>query len=227
MPENDAPFPPVQTELPLFPLGTVIFTGALLPLQLFELRYLQMIGECERLGTGFGVVTLTQGREVHRPGDAAEQFEPIGTRVAIERIERPRAGVVLVWCRGLERFRILSKQQRSDGLWLGQVEDLPAEPGLPVPEHLQYLAVQIQSALDTLSAQDSVVPHWPQPWALNDCAWLSDRWCELLPLPLAMKYRLFTLQEPLMRLELVGDMVESAPSDTSGGNEGQKPPANS
>jgi hypothetical protein len=56
---------------------------------------------------------------------------------------------------------------------------------------------------------------------------LSDRWCELLPLPLAMKYRLFTLQEPLMRLELVGDMVESAPSDTSGGNEGQKPPANS
>jgi Lon protease-like protein len=227
MPENDDPFPPAQTELPLFPLGTVLFTGALLPLQLFELRYLQMIGECERLGTGFGVVTLTQGREVHRPGDAVEQFEPIGTRVAIERIERPRAGVVLVWCRGLGRFRILGKHQRSDGLWLGQVEDLPVEPVLPVPEHLQYLASQIQSALDTLSAQDSVVPHWPRPWALNDCAWLSDRWCELLPLPLAMKYRLFTLQEPLMRLELVGDMVESAPSSTSGGNEGQKPPANS
>lgn len=227
MPERHAPSPETLTELPLFPLATVLFPGALLPLQLFELRYLQMIGECERQGTGFGVVTLTQGREVHRPGEAAEQFEPIGTRVQIERIERPQAGVVLVWCRGLERFQIHSSQQRSDGLWRGQVQDLPAEAHMPVPEHLQYLAAQIQTALETLSAQDSVLPHWPAPWALNDCAWLSHRWCELLPLPLPMKYRLFTLREPLMRLELVGDMVESAPSGASGADEGQKPPANS
>ncbi|WP_019430432.1 LON peptidase substrate-binding domain-containing protein [Limnohabitans sp. Rim47] len=224
MPDNDAPSPATLTELPLFPLGTVLFPGALLPLQLFELRYLQMIGECERLGTGFGVVTLTQGREVHRPGAAADQFEPIGTRVQIERIERPQAGVVLVWCRGLERLEIHSTQQRSDGLWRGQVQDWPTEPPMPVPDHLQYLIPQIQAALATLSAQDSVRPHWPQPWALDDCAWLSHRWCELLPLPLAMKYRLFTLREPLMRLELVGDMVESTPS---GGNADQKPPANS
>ncbi len=80
MPESQATSPETLTELPLFPLGTVLFPGALLPLQLFELRYLQMIGECERQGTGFGVVTLTQGREVHRPGEA-EQFEAIGTRV--------------------------------------------------------------------------------------------------------------------------------------------------
>jgi Lon protease-like protein len=227
MPERDAPSPQPLTELPLFPLGTVLFPGALLPLQLFELRYLQMIGECERQGTGFGVVTLTQGREVHRPGDTAERFEPIGTRVAIERIERPQAGVVLVWCRGLTRFQVHSSQQRGDGLWRGQVQDWPAEPHTPVPEHLQYLIPQIQSALTTLSAADGVLPHWPQPWALDDCAWLSHRWCELLPLPLAMKYRLFTLQEPLMRLELVGDVVESMPPNTSGAAPGQKPPANS
>ena len=227
MPERDAPYPTTLTELPLFPLGTVLFPGAMLPLQLFELRYLQMIGECERQGTGFGVVTLTQGREVHRPGDAAERFEPIGTRVAIERIERPQAGVVLVWCRGLTRFQVHSSQQRSDGLWRGQVHDLPDEPRTPVPEHLRYLAPQIQSALISLSAEDSVLPHWLQPWDLDDCAWLSHRWCELLPLPLAMKYRLFTLREPLMRLELVGDMLESMPPHTSGAAPGQKPPANS
>jgi Lon protease-like protein len=224
MPERDAPSPGPLTELPLFPLGTVLFPGALLPLQLFELRYLQMIGECERQGTGFGVVTLTQGREVHRPGETPEQFEPIGTRVHIERIERPQAGVVLVWCRGLERFQIHSTQQRSDGLWRGQVQDWPAEPTTTVPEHLQYLAPKIQSALQTLSAQDSVVPHWPEPWALSDCAWLSHRWCELLPVPLAMKYRLFSLREPLMRLELVGDMVESTASAEP---RAPKPPANS
>ena len=223
MPENHVLSPESLTALPLFPLGTVLFPGALLPLQLFELRYLQMIGECERQGTGFGVVTLTQGREVHRPGQAAEQFEPIGTRVQIERIERPQAGLVRVWCRGLERFKIHSTAQRSDGLWQGQVQALPPEPQVAVPEHLQHLSDQMHGALQSLSAQQSVVPHWNEAWRLQDCSWLSDRYGELLPLPLAMKYRLFALQEPLMRLELIGDLVAPTSDAASDG----KPPANS
>lgn len=218
MPDRDASSPSALTELPLFPLGTVLFPGALLPLQLFELRYLQMIGECERQGTGFGVVTLTQGREVHQPGAAAERFEPVGTRVQIERIERPQPGLVMVWCRGVDKFRIDATQQRSDGLWLGRVQTLPAEPAVQVPPDLQHLSTQMQQALTQLSAQPSVVPHWPEAWQLQDCSWLSHRWGELLPLPLQMKYRLFALQEPLLRLELVGDMV--APG-------GEQPPANS
>jgi Lon protease-like protein len=223
MPESPPPSPEALTELPLFPLGTVLFPGALLPLQLFELRYLQMIGECERQGSGFGVVTLTQGREVHRPGEAAEQFEPIGTRIQIERIERPQAGLVLVWCRGVARFHIHSTAQRSDGLWRGQVQALPPEPSLAVPEHLQHLSDQMHGALQSLSAQPSVVPQWNEAWRLQDCGWLSNRYGELLPLPLTMKYRLFALQEPLMRLELIGDLV----APTSDAAKGQKPPANS
>jgi Lon protease-like protein len=222
MPEPDAPSPEVLTELPLFPLGTVLFPGALLPLQLFELRYLQMIGECERQGTGFGVVTLTRGQEVHRPG-VAEQFEPIGTRVQIERINRPQPGLVRVWCRGVEKIRIQATQQRSDGLWLGRVEPLPPEPPVQVPEDLQRLSAQMHEALSQLSAQPSEVPHWNEAWRLQDCGWLSNRWGELLPLPLAMKYRLLALQEPLMRLELIGDLVVPTSDATPGG----KPPANS
>lgn len=224
---NDSPTPKTTaatTELPLFPLGTVLFPGALLPLQLFELRYLQMIGECERQGTGFGVVTLTQGREVHRPGVATEQFEAMGTRVRIERIERPQPGLVMVWCRGVEKFQIQSSQQRSNGLWTGQVQALPPEPAVQVPEDLQHLSTQMHEALTQLSAQmsdpanaqDGVKPspvtHWAEAWRLQDCSWLSNRWGELLPLPVQMKYRLFALQEPLVRLELVGDMVDLPPA---------------
>ena len=228
MSEHDAPSPEALTELPLFPLGTVLFPGALLPLQLFELRYLQMIGECERQGTGFGVVTLTQGREVHRPGAAAEQFEAMGTRVQIERIERPQPGLVMVWCRGVEKFRIAATQQRSDGLWLGRVQALPPEPAVQVPEDLQHLSAQMHEALTQLSAQPGVVPPWHEAWRLQDCSWLSHRWGELLPLPLQMKYRLFALQEPLMRLELVGDLVApSKPSAKNPTGPGQKPSANS
>ncbi|MBM3398635.1 MAG: hypothetical protein FJY28_08370, partial [Betaproteobacteria bacterium] len=159
MSDHDPSSPSVMTELPLFPLGTVLFPGALLPLQLFELRYLQMIGECERQGTGFGVVTLTQGREVHQPGAAAERFEPMGTRVEIERIKRPQPGLVMVWCRGVEKFRIASTRQRSDGLWLGQVQALPPEPEVQVPEDLQHLSAQMHEALTQLSQQPSAVRH--------------------------------------------------------------------
>jgi Lon protease-like protein len=225
MPDRETLSPQALTELPLFPLGTVLFPGALLPLQLFELRYLQMIGECERQGSGFGVVTLTQGREVHQPGEAAEQFEAMGTLVQIERIERPQPGLVMVWCRGVEKFRIEATQQRSDGLWLGQVLPLPPEPAVQVPEDLQHLSAQMHQALMQLSTQPSVVPHWPEAWRLQDCSWLSHRWGELLPLPLQMKYRLFALQEPLVRLELMGDMV--APAGATDPQPGQKPSANS
>ena len=228
MPDRDTPTPQALTELPLFPLGTVLFPGALLPLQLFELRYLHMIGECERQGTGFGVVTLTQGREVHRPGAAAEQFEAMGTRVSIERIERPQPGLVMVWCRGVEKFRIEATQQRSDGLWMGRVHTLSPEPSVQVPEDLQHLSVQMHEALTQLSAQPSVVTPWNEAWRLQDCSWLSHRWGELLPLPLQMKYRLFALQEPLVRLELVGDLVAPAASARPNTNgPGPKPPANS
>ena len=225
MSEHDAPSPEDVKPLPLFPLGTVLFPGALLPLQLFELRYLQMIGECERHGTGFGVVTLSQGREVHRPGEAAEQFETMGTRVQIERIERPQPGLVKVWCRGMGKFRIEATQQRSDGLWTGQVQALPPEPAVQVPEDLRHLSAQMHEVLTQLSAQPSEVPHWAEAWRLQDCGWLSNRWGELLPLPLQMKYRLFALQEPLVRLELIGDMV--APAQATNPQPGQKPSANS
>lgn len=193
--------------LPLFPLGTAVFPGTLLPLRIFELRYLQMVGECERLNKPFGVVTLTQGAEVHRPGAPAEQFEPMGTRMRLERVERPHPGLLHIWCRAEDTFEVLGQQQRSDGLWLGQVRVLAPEPALPVPEHLQDLASRLADALQRLHDGSAAPQPWPQPWRLDDCAWLSQRWGELLPLPSAMKYRLFALREPLLRLELIGDML--------------------
>ena len=72
---------------------------------------------------------------------------------------------------------------------------------------LRYLSDQMVDALQRLQDPAMAPPPWPQPWHADDCAWLSQRWGELLPLPTAMKYRLLALREPLMRLELIGDMV--------------------
>ena len=207
MPSAAAPSPADTATLPLFPLGTAVFPDSLLPLQIFELRYLQMVGECERQGTDFGVVTLTRGGEVHRPGTPAEQFESISTRMRLEKVLRPRPGLLQVWCRALDCFEVMQTRQRSDGLWLGEVRPLPPEPTLEVPEHLRYLSDQMVDALRRLQSGPLEPLPWPQPWRPHDCAWLSHRWGELLPLPTDMKYRLLALREPLLRLELVGDMV--------------------
>ena len=59
--------------LPLFPLGAVLFPGGVLPLRIFEVRYLDMISRCRKAGAPFGVVLLTQGTEVRRPG-TSESF---------------------------------------------------------------------------------------------------------------------------------------------------------
>ena len=209
--------------LPLFPLGTAVFPGSLLPLQIFELRYLQMISECERQGTHFGVVTLTRGQEVHQPGGPAEQFEPVGTYMRLDKVERPRPGLLRILCRALDCFEIQGVQQRSNGLWLGQVRPLPPEAAVPVPEHLRYLSGQMVDALQRLQDPAMDPAPWPQPWQADDCAWLSQRWAELLPLPTAMKYRLLALREPLLRLELVGDMV--SPQSATRGSGGNAPGA--
>ncbi|MCZ8254241.1 MAG: peptidase S16, partial [Polaromonas sp.] len=58
------------SSLPLFPLGAVLYPGGLLPLRIFEVRYLDMIGKCHKAGAPFGVVSLTEGSEVRRPADA-------------------------------------------------------------------------------------------------------------------------------------------------------------
>eukprot|EP01041_Mallomonas_annulata_P018962 gene18962-38121_t len=76
--------------IPLFPLGSVLCPGGSLPLRIFEVRYLDMVGKCHKAGTPFGIVALTQGHEVRKPGQgpvgdgfAHEAFNAVGTLVEI------------------------------------------------------------------------------------------------------------------------------------------------
>lgn len=46
------------------------------------------------------------------------------------------------------------------------------------------------------------------PYRLDDCGWVASRWCEWLPMPVELKQRLMALDNPLLRLELVSDILE-------------------
>ncbi|HWI81361.1 LON peptidase substrate-binding domain-containing protein [Ramlibacter sp.] len=201
--------PPVLTlqSLPLFPLGAVLFPGGLLPLRIFEVRYLDMIGRCRRAGAPFGVVCLTQGSEVRQPG-RSEAFCQVGTLATITHLETPQPGLMMVRASGTQRFRITRRDQLRHGLWVGDVERLPDDRAVPIPTDLQPTADALRKLIESLQQKTvgSELPLQP-PWRLDECGWVANRWCELLPLPNTVKQRLMELDNPLVRLELVSDVL--------------------
>ncbi len=205
--------PPLLRSLPLFPLGTVLFPGGLLPLRIFEVRYLDMIGRCQKTGAPFGVVSLTQGAEVRKAGAEAESFAGVGTLAAIREFDAPQAGLMQIECVGTQRFRLHASAQQKFGLWTGEVETLADDVTMPLPDDLQHTADALRRLVDTLEERQRSQPGEPvrlpigQPYQFDDCAWVANRWCELLPMQVELKQRLMELDSPLMRLELVSDLL--------------------
>jgi len=203
--------------IPLFPLGTVLFPGGSLPLQIFEVRYLDMVRRCQREGTPFGVVCLTEGGEVQRPdaegGYAREGFHDTGTLARLVSVEQPQPGLLFIACEGTQRFRVARSEKLQHGLWTADVEPLAADAPVPVPPELRGIAQALHRLQERLQAEQpaafaSYPAYQPDEGPWQDAGWVANRWAELLPLPAQAKQRLLTLDSPLLRLELVGDALE-------------------
>jgi Lon protease-like protein len=195
--------------LPLFPLGAVLFPGGVLPLRIFEVRYLDMIGRCHKAGAPFGVVLLTQGHEVRQPGATAETFSHVGTLATISDFDNPRPGLMMIRAIGAQRFRIKASDQLRHGLWIADVERIPADMAVPIPDDLKVTATALGKLIQSLQQRTGNPDQLPiqAPWRLDDCGWVANRWCELLPLPAQLKQRMMELDNPLVRLELVSDVL--------------------
>ena len=111
-------------EVPLFPLGTVLFPTQLLPLRIFEERYKQMIGECLERESGFGVLLIKEGREV---GGPAVPFE-VGTIARIVEAQRFPDGRYNLKTMGDRPFRLLSVTQ-VEPYMRGEIETLEYDVG--------------------------------------------------------------------------------------------------
>ncbi len=195
------------SSLPLFPLGTVLFPGGVLPLRVFEVRYLDMIAKCHKAGAPFGVVSLTQGHEVRRPG-VREAFASVGTLATIVELEAPAPGLMTIRCVGKQRFRITASDQLKHGLWVADVSRMNDDTAVAIPDDLKPVSQALANLIQSLQQRNPPQPlPLREPWQLDDCGWVANRWCELLPLPLELKQRLMELDNPLVRLELVGDVL--------------------
>src|SRR5207253_7810990 len=101
-----------------FPLQTVLYPGSLLPLRIFEVRYMDMAKACLRDGSPFGVCLIKEGQEVGTPAVP----EKVGCLARIGECDMEELGILKVKAEGLERFRLVSSEVNKSGLIIGEVE---------------------------------------------------------------------------------------------------------
>jgi len=198
-----------QITLPLFPLSTVLYPDALLPLQIFEVRYLEMIRKCLKDNSGFGIISLKAGSEVRRPDEQIELARH-GTLVKINKADAADSTLIKITVQGTHRFELLSCEQQSNGLWIGQVTLMPPDNAIEIPEDLKNCANALAELIDSFDEKGITPEQIPfsKPYRLMDCGWVANRWSELLPLDPTTKLQFLTIDSPLLRLELVADQLQ-------------------
>jgi Lon protease-like protein len=186
-------------EIPLFPLRTVLFPGGVLPLRIFETRYIDMVRRCMRNGCGFGVVLIDSGAEA----GTATRIHGVGTLAEIVDFSRHDDGLLGIVAVGRRRFRNSDARREADGLNVGHVAWIEQEPERSLPDDCSMLAALLREALPQLGELfDHLEPRY------DDAAWVGGRLAEILPLSLDDKQRCLELQDPIQRLEYLRPLLQ-------------------
>jgi hypothetical protein len=178
--------------IPLFPLNAVLFPDGVLPLRIFEPRYLDMISECLKAGSEFGVVLIRQGREA---GEVT-QVHNIGTLARIVDFQSNEDGLLEIVVTGDRRFRVMNSSVsanrllRADLTVLGQMDN----PEFPVEYEL--LAKMLREILEKFGL-DTAHQHrrFEEPY------WVGSRLAEILPIGTGERQRLLEMDDPVQRLD--------------------------
>ncbi|MGA7782786.1 MAG: LON peptidase substrate-binding domain-containing protein [Paraburkholderia sp.] len=195
----------VLADVPLFPLHTVLFPDGLLPLKIFEARYLDMARDCLREKTHFGVCMLKSGGEVAQP-DEPSVPESIGCLAEIEECDVETFGMLLIRARGTRRFRLLSHRVEPSGLLVGMAEPLPDDIPLEGNEQLAKFgacAEVLERIIATIRERDPNSLPFAEPFRLDDPSWVSNRLSEVLPIALRARQKLMELLDAGARIDVV------------------------
>jgi Lon protease-like protein len=190
-----------QDRIPLFPLGTVLCPGGLLPLRIFEPRYVDMVRNCMREENGFGVVLIASGLEV---GPAADT-EGVGTLARIINFDQGTDGLLTITARGDRRFRISTSEVNANQLRVGEVEYLAETEPVQTPERFLPLIKILEQILTRIGG----------PWSTTDthyqdAHWLAGRLIELLPLDNRLKQEQLEQDDPLVSLDYLQNILDES-----------------
>lgn len=188
-----------KIEVPLFPLQTVLFPGGPLPLRIFEARYVRMISQCLRSAQPFLVTAMS---------DDEDGFHRIGTLAEIVDFETLPDGLLGIVARGTQRARIVEYSRQPDGLYTGQVETLPPEPAVELPDGYAGMAVLLHELLEQ---QPDYYRDLPKRY--GDASWVGCRYAELLSLNVPQKQEFLEMEDAMGRLEVLRPVLAALHPD--------------
>ncbi|MSQ56978.1 MAG: peptidase S16 [Limnohabitans sp.] len=191
------------SEIPLFPLQHGIYPDGMLQLQIFEVRYLDLIKRCHQTQTPFGVVWLKEGHEVQIPGETP-QLHPIGCMAHIRDVTTLQPALLQIKCQGGIRFELIKHEAGLYGVWMGEVNCIAMDEATAIPARYQASADLLGQWIVN-AQQRGLEDQLPifKPYQLDDCAWVSNRWAEILPIAMNEKLKLLSLTDPVERLAQV------------------------
>ena len=187
------------SNVPIFPLNTVLFPGGLLPLRVFEARYMDMTRDCLKRDAPFGVCLIREGAEVGAPAVP----EGIGCLATILEWDMQQQGILNIKTRGGQRFRILERRTGAQGLTSADIDLIPPESSAAIPQEFASCARLLEMVV-----LDQGKPIFAEPHAFDDASWVGYRLAEILPVPLAAKQRLLELTDSLGRLSILQRFLE-------------------
>jgi len=180
------------TDLPLFPLSCVLFPGGPLALRIFERRYLDLVRDCARRSSGFGVCLILQGREAGEPAVPAA----VGTVARITDFYTLPDGLLGIAAEGGERFQVTTTRVRDNGLVHGEVRFWPDEPTVAVPPEHSLLATILERLIEKAGGPFAKA----QRACYDNASWVGFRLAETLPLEPPERQQLLQMTDPLQRL---------------------------
>jgi len=198
----------VQQTIPLFPLSQGVFPDGMLPLQIFEVRYLDLIKRCHQQQLPFGIAWIQQGSEVQVPGEIPA-LHSLGCLAHIREMEQVQPNFFRIVCQGGLRFQLHDVQPGPYGVWQGTVSYLAQDEEVEVPAAMQSFADRLGKVIAKAQQQGVIdrLPIFP-PYQLDQCGWVANRYAEAMPLSAAIKLQLLGELDPLKRLEAVTQLSQ-------------------
>ena len=196
--------------LPLFPLKTVLFPDGVLPLKVFEARYMDMVRDCMKRDAPFGVVLIKSGQEV----GAAAIPEETGCLARITHWDMPDLGVMMLRTQGTERFRILGTRVLADQRLEAHVELLAADRDTSISDMHVACATALKAIMEDVEMRgkaeqgEEFASPFSRPARLDSAGWVANRWCEILPIPLKARQKLLELDDAGIRLSIVHQYLQ-------------------
>ena len=192
-------------EIPLFPLQLVLFPGGRLDLQIFERRYIDLVRDCMRAESGFGICLLKKGLETMQAG-TQQTIHLTGTYAKIIDWDQLPNGLLGITVEGSAKFNIEDCWAADSGVLTASVEfsenDSVGKQAIPIDDDLAALSQLLQNLEShPLVEQKNLIIDYDNLW---DLGW---RLAELIPIENEKKQFLLELDDPWERIESIERLV--------------------